>query len=219
MCVDIPTQDKTLDKKRVLGIDLGINYPIYYATNCDEYIKGHIGDRKSFLNKRLAFQRRFRELQSLQCTQGGRGRKKKMDPLENLRKKERAWVRSTNHLYSREIIKIALKYNVGIIHMEDLSGIGKDSDEEVTNNGKFILRNWSYYELQEMIRSKAEKERIEVKKIPPAYTSQRCCCCGEIGERKEQAHFKCLNPECKNYNKDVNADYNAARNIAQYQAD
>lgn len=34
------------------------------------------------------------------------------------------------------------------------------------------------------------------------------------GERKEQAVFRCMNPKCSEYGKEINADYNAARNIA-----
>ena len=103
--------------------------------------------------------------------------------------------------------------------MEELTGIGKDEDGNVKKKRQFILRNWSYFELQTMIQYKAKMAGITVKKIPPAYTSQTCSCCGEIGERKEQAHFKCLNSQCEMFGIDVNADYNAARNIAKYQAD
>ena len=219
LCVDIPAQKNNLDPNKVLGIDLGINFPIYYATNKEGNVKGHIGDRDSFLKQRLAFQRRYKALQSVTCTSGGRGRKKKLQPLESLRSKERAWTKHMNHLYSREIIKTAQKLRAGTIHMEELTGIGKDKDGKVEERRQFILRNWSYFELQTMIQNKAKMAGITVKKIPPAYTSQTCSCCGEKGERKEQAHFKCLNPLCSMFDKDVNADYNAARNIAKYQAD
>ena len=57
-------------------------------------------------------------------------------------------------------------------------------------------------------------EGIEVRLVNPAYTSQTCCNCGERGERKEQSVFRCMNPECSEYGKEINADYNAARNIA-----
>lgn len=215
LSLDIPTAKRTLDPNLVMGIDLGINYPIYYATNGNAYIKGHVGDRNSFLNERMVFQQRFKELQRLQCTQGGRGRKKKLAPLEKLREKERNWVRTKNHIFSREIIKYALKIGAGTIHLEKLKNIGKDKEGNIEESKKYILRNWSYHELQEMIEYKAAMEGITVKYVNPAYTSQTCSCCGNRGERISQSIFKCLCPECSEYEKEVNADYNAARNIAR----
>lgn len=215
LSLDIPTAKRTLDPNLVMGIDLGINYPIYYATNGNAYIKGHIGDRDSFWDERMVFQRRFRELQRLQCTQGGRGRQKKLAPLEKLREKERNWVKTKNHIFSREIIKCALKIGAGIIHLEKLKNIGKDKDGNIEDSKRYILRNWSYHELQEMIEYKAAMEGIMVKYVDPAYTSQTCSCCGNKGERISQSVFKCLCPECSEYGKEVNADYNAARNIAK----
>lgn len=215
LSMDIPESKKELDANLVLGIDLGINFPIYYATNGNEYLKGHIGDKDSFLNERMVFQRRFRELQRLQCTQGGKGRKKKLEPLEKLREKERNWVKTKNHIFSREVIKCALKVGAGTIHLEKLTNIGKGNNGDIIDSKKFILRNWSYYELQTMIEYKAKMEGIKVEYVSPAYTSQTCSCCGERGEREEQAVFKCLNPSCSEYLKEINADYNAARNIAK----
>lgn len=215
LSVDIPMVKRKLNSELVLGVDLGLNYPIYYATNRSPYICGHIGDKDSFLNERMVFQRRFKELQRLQCTQGGRGRQKKLAPLEKLREKERNWVRTKNHIFSREIIKCALKIGVGTIHLEKLKNIGKDKNGYIEENKKYILRNWSYYELQEMIEYKAAMEGITVKYVNPAYTSQTCSCCGNKGERISQSVFKCLCPECSEYGKEVNADYNAARNIAK----
>ena len=215
LSLDIPVQKRVLNTELVMGIDLGINYPLYYATNGNAYIKGHIGDRDSFLKERMVFQRRFKELQQLQCTQGGRGRKKKLEPLEKLRVKERNWVRTKNHIFSREVIKNALHLGTGTIKMEKLTNFGKDREGNPEDAKKYILRNWSYFELQTMIEYKAKMEGIKVLYVNPAYTSQRCNCCGEIGERKEQAVFKCTNPQCSEYNKEINADYNAARNIAK----
>jgi transposase len=77
------------------------------------------------------------------------------------------------------------------------------------------LRNWSYYELQQYITYKADKYGIEVRKITPYHTSQKCSCCGYVDsenrpkDEKGQAYFKCL--QCGT---EMNADFNAARNIS-----
>lgn len=214
LSIDIPAKKQVLDKEVVLGVDLGIKCPLYLAINKNDNFKMQIGDIEHFHNQRMMFQKRFKSLQKLMCTQGGHGRKKKLEPLEKLKEKERNWVHTQNHVYSREVIKQALKQNAGTIHMESLKDFGKGKEGYVKDEYKYLLRYWSYYELQSMIEYKAKLEGIEVKYIDPAYTSQTCSYCGERGERKKQEEFVCTNPQCKRRGEKINADFNAARNIA-----
>lgn len=214
LSIDIPAKKQVLDKEVVLGVDLGIKCPLYLAINKNDNFKMQIGDIEHFHNQRTMFHKRFKSLQKLMCTQGGHGRKKKLEPLEKLKEKERNWVHTQNHVYSREVIKQALKQNAGTIHMESLKDFGKDKEGYVKDEYKYLLRYWSYYELQSMIEYKAKLEGIEVKYIDPAYTSQTCSYCGERGERKKQEDFVCTNPQCKRRGEKINADFNAARNIA-----
>lgn len=214
LSIDIPAKKQVLDKDVVLGVDLGIKCPLYLAINKNDNFKMQIGDIEHFHNQRTMFHKRFKSLQKLMCTQGGHGRKKKLEPLEKLKEKERNWVHTQNHVYSREVIKQALKQNAGTIHMESLKDFGKGKDGYVKDEYKYLLRYWSYYELQSMIEYKAKLEGIEVKYIDPAYTSQTCSYCGERGERKKQEDFVCTNPQCKRRGEKINADFNAARNIA-----
>lgn len=214
LSIDIPAKKQVLDKEVVLGVDLGIKCPLYLAINKNDNFKMQIGDIEHFHNQRTMFHKRFKSLQKLMCTQGGHGRKKKLEPLEKLKEKERNWVHTQNHVYSREVIKQALKQNAGIIHMESLKDFGKDKEGYIKDEYKYLLRYWSYYELQSMIEYKAKLEGIEVKYIDPAYTSQTCSYCGERGERKKQEDFVCTNSQCKRRGEKINADFNAARNIA-----
>lgn len=214
LSIDIPAKKQVLDKEVVLGMDLGIKCPLYLAINKDDNFRMQIGDIEHFHNQRTMFQKRFKSLQKLMCTQGGHGRKKKLEPLEKLKEKERNWVHTQNHVYSREVIKQALKQNAGTIHMESLKDFGKGKEGYVKDEYKYLLRYWSYYELQSMVEYKAKLEGIEVKYIDPAYTSQTCSYCGERGERKKQEEFVCTNPQCKRCGEKINADFNAARNIA-----
>lgn len=212
LVVNIPQGNVELNKKIVVGVDLGINSPAYVATNVTME-RQQIGRRDTFLNARMAIQRRFKSLQKLQNTAGGRGRKKKLEPLERLRETERNWVRTQNHLFSRDVVQFAVKTRAATIHLEDLSGFGKDDDGNADEKKEFVLRNWSYYELQTMIKYKAAKYGIKVEKIRPAYTSRTCSWCGQPGFRQGEI-FICENPECEKHGKKENADYNAARNIA-----
>jgi transposase len=109
--------------------------------------------------------------------------------------------------------------------MERLTGFGRDKNNEVDKDFKFLLRYWSFFELQSMIEYKAKAVGVEVRYINPYHTSQTCSFCGhyEKGQRINQATFVCKNPECtKGKGKQridgtfegINADWNAARNIA-----
>lgn len=212
LVVSIPQEQVELNKKIVVGVDLGVNVPAYAATNITEERKA-IGDREHFLNTRMTFQRRYKSLQRLNATAGGKGRTKKLEPLERLRQAEHNWVHTQNHLFSREVVNFAVQTHAATIHLEDLSGFGKDSDGNADEQKEFVLRNWSYYELQNMIAYKAAKYGIKVEKVRPAYTSKTCSWCGQQGFR-QGVTFICENPACKQCGEKVHADYNAARNIA-----
>lgn len=216
LVVDIGELSSQLDTNLSVGVDLGINVPVYVALN-DGFARQSIGSREEFLNIRLRLQARKRQVQrDLKHANGGRGRSKKLSALDTIQDKERNFVRTQNHTFAREVINFALKYNAGVIQMEKLEGIG----DRLENS--FLTRNWSYFELQQLISYKAKYYNIEVRFINPKHTSQTCSFCNhwEEGQRLTQKDFLCKNEACTNKdengaNKVVNADYNGARNIAK----
>lgn len=227
LVVKMPKQPIALDRSKVVGVDLGINVPLYAALSDNEYGGISIGSREQFLKMRMRMAAKKRELQqALRYTaNGGHGRKQKLQALDRLEGKERNWVHLQNHIFSKTIIEYALKNNAGVIQMEDLSGFGRNKNDEVDDGYKFILRYWSFFELQQLIQYKADAVGIEVKFVNPYHTSQMCSFCGhyEKGQRKSQAVFECKNPKCEKGKgkkmadgtyKGINADWNAARNIA-----
>ncbi len=209
--VDIPYEKANLNKNIAAGVDLGIAFPAFCALS-EGYSRLSIGNKEDLLKVRLQMQSRRKRLQkALKITSGGKGRTKKLKALESLTNKEKNYVTTYNHKVSYQVIKFAKDNKAGIIKLEFLEGFGEDE------KNKFILRNWSFYQLQKMIEYKAKREGIEVLYIDPYHTSQTCAICGnyEEGQREKQEDFICKNPECKNFEKIVNADYNAALNIAK----
>lgn len=199
-------EETKLDKDRILGIDLGIAYPIYMALNDSLHrykVKG--GEIEQF---RKSTERRKNDLfdQGKYCGEGRRGKgiKKRIDPIDFAKKRVANFRDTTNHKYSRFAVEIALKHGCGIIQMEKLEGISEENT---------FLKNWSYYDLQQKIEYKAKEHGIEVRYINPKYTSQRCSKCGYIDKenRENQKTFACKKCEFE-----TNADYNAARNISIY---
>ena len=203
--LDIPYKPKTeVVEGRTLGVDLGIKYPAYMCLNDDTYKRKHIGSIDDFLRIREQMQDRRRKLQhDLKFIKGGKGRNKKMQALDRLRDKEKNFATTYNHMISKNVVEFAKKNQCEYINMEKLTKDG-------FNNA--ILRNWSYYQLQQYIEYKAEREVIKVRYIDPAYTSQTCARCGHIDKENRQTQEKFICTEC---GFELNADHNASINIAR----
>ena len=81
----------------------------------------------------------------------------------------------------------------------------------------YLLRNWSFFELQTLIKYKAERVGIQVLFVDAYFTSLQCAKCGSLekGQRINQTTFVCKNLTCEGYKINISADYNAAVNIAR----
>jgi IS605 OrfB family transposase len=212
LSVDIPNKEpKGLDSNLVVGVDLGINIPAYCALSNEKSFL-QLGNKKDFFDHRMQMQsRRKRLFSSLKIIQGGKGKTKKMKLLNKLDSLEKNYVRTYNHNISKQIILFALKSGAGTIKLESLTNIGKEY------KNPHLLRNWSYHELQCLIKYKAEREGIRILFVNPHHTSSICAKCNhyESKQRIVQPIFRCKNPGCPNYMKDISADRNAAINIAR----
>lgn len=204
LSMEIPKKEVELDENTVVGVDLGVAVPAVCSLNNSDYIRQSIGSKDDFLRVRTQLQSQRRRMQkALSTTSGGHGRSKKLKSLDKLKDRERNFVKTYNHYVSKNVVDFAVKNKAKYINVEDLSGF---------NSSQYILRNWSFYELQQFITYKAAKYGIEVRKVNPYHTSQICSCCGhwEEGQRIDQSHFV-----CKNCGAELNADFNASRNIAK----
>ena len=200
-------QEQSLDPKKIMGIDLGIVVPICLAYSDSKLMRYSFNEaRDEITHFRTTLEARRRSLlrQGKVCGDGrkGHGRNTRIAPIEAISHKVSNFRDTCNHKYSRRVIEMAKKKDCGVIQMENLEGISKDD--------KF-LKNWTYYDLQQKIKYKAEEAGIEVRFVEPRYTSKRCSECGHVSRdnRIDQAHFKCV--KC---GYEENADFNAARNLA-----
>lgn len=189
---------------RTMGIDLGIVKPVVMAFN-DNPVHFEIDSNEiSEFRKQMIARRASIGKQTKHCADSkiGHGVHKRIEGIERLKTTESNFRDRINHQYSRYIVDMAVKYKCKTIQMEDLSGISKDST---------FLKSWPYFDLQTKIEYKAKENGIDVIKINPKFTSQRCSKCGYISEdnRPEQSVFL-----CKKCGFGLNADWNAALNIA-----
>ena len=205
LTLDIPLNIKNEHiEGRILGVDLGIKYPAYVCLSDDTYKRKSIGCAEDFIKFREQIRaRRYRLQKQLSMVKGGKGRNKKLQALDRIKDKERNFVKTYNHMISKNVVEFAKNHKCESINLEKLTKDGFPN---------MILSKWSYYELQNMIEYKAEREGISVKYVDPAYTSQTCSKCGHVDKenRTSQEKFKCI--EC---GFELNADHNAAINIAR----
>jgi putative transposase len=145
--------------------------------------------------------RYFRYRQALQV-------KRKTGMVKRSKGKESRWVASENHLVSREIVDAVAKAN-GTLHVERLTGIRERCKGTAKTNR--MIAGWSFAQLLQFITYKAAACGVLIIEEDPRHTSQRCSRCGhtERGNRTKQAAFA-----CKACGYRLNADLNAARNLA-----
>ena len=84
----------------------------------------------------------------MKLSKGGHGRKRKMLALERFKEREANFVNTYCHRISKKVVEYALKNNAKYINIENLKGY---------DSSKFILRNWSFYQLQQDITYKSRK--------------------------------------------------------------
>jgi len=182
---------KPSKNKKVLGIDRGINNVAVCSDNSFinsrkiKNIKGHYAHLK-------------RELQA----KGTRSAKRK---LKRVAGRERRFVRNVNHMIANEIVSKPY----GIFALEDLTNIRVQKRLGKRFNRK--LGNWSFNELEQILRYKAENKGKKVVLVDSRYSSQKCSKCGYTSRsNRKLSEFK-----CGSCGLEIHADLNASRNIAQ----
>jgi IS605 OrfB family transposase len=176
---------------RIVGIDLGINKLAVVSDN-------------RFFSSRKVKQRKS-EFQYLRRKLQKKGTPSAKRFLKKLSGKEKRFMRAINHEVSKAIVETL---NAGdIIVMEDIKGVRKERKGRRLNRW---LNNWSFYQLQEFIRYKAERKGIEVVKVKARDTSKTCSNCENLETSRHSGFF-----ECNHCGFTLDADLNASRNLAK----
>lgn len=189
---------------RIMGIDMGICYPVYMSFNDNPAVEKILPGEIENFRRKVEYQRRCLQEHTKYCGSGkiGHGVKCRTKSQEKLSGKIANFRDRINHQYSNFVVDFACRNKCGVIQMENLSGISNENS---------FLRNWTYYDLQQKIEYKAKAKLIDVVKINPKFTSQRCSKCGYIDKENRESQSAFI---CKNCGFEANADYNASQNIA-----
>lgn len=143
------------DPSVIAEVSLSIACPLLVKIGEEEL---EIGNPEEFLYRRLSIQaaRRRRQIATT-WNAGGRGRKKKFKSLQNFSEKEKNYIESRLHLYSRRLIDHCVRRGAGAIRL-----VRQSAKEEQAKADPMLLRNWSYYGLKSKIAYKAKLANIRV---------------------------------------------------------
>lgn len=148
-------EEHLLKPEIIAEASLSLEHPIVVKTN---NVRMTIGSKEEFLYRRLAIQASQKRIQAgIAYARSGNGDKRKQKALYKTENLESRYVSHRLHLYSRKLIDFCIQQQAGTLilkNQEDKIGIAKEQE--------FVLRNWSYYELQTKIKYKAEKAGIEL---------------------------------------------------------
>jgi IS605 OrfB family transposase len=134
-----------------------------------------------------------------------KGTKEAKRLLKRLSGRETRHMRAINHAISKQLVEKA-QATQRQIALEDLTGIRQRT--KVRKPQRYGHHSWSFYQLRQCVAYKAEAAGVPLLLVDPAYTSKTCHLCGHRGHRSG------LKFSCTHCNMVMDADWNAAMNIA-----
>ncbi|MCD6500410.1 transposase [bacterium] len=196
-----PEIKSDVKSENVLGVDIGVAKLAVISTPDKKINKFFSGEETRYIKNH------YHNLRKKLQAKLGEG-KNVYKALKRISGKEKRWTKDANHKLSRQIVNIA-KDNKAVIAIENLKGIRERI--KATKRVRRMLHNWNFRQLISFIEYKARLDGLCCVSIDPRGTSRKCSACGytEKSNRKSQSRFK-----CSNCGLELNADLNAARNIA-----
>ena len=172
LCVDIPKKEVILKPEKKLYAFLGVFNPIVCtteinysldATGDSAYRVWEIGTEEEFNYRRRQIQEAVRRCQkNNKYSVGGKGRNKKNKALDRYHDKERNYVDTKLHTYSRMLVDLAVKHECSEIVLMKQKEREEKAKDDNQNEKPFVLRNWSYYGLKEKIQYKSNMYGIKL---------------------------------------------------------
>ena len=218
--------DRVISKKNItteseiLGLDIGItdlitlsNGSVYGANSSELFYT--LSDNLVNKNRLRLFSYK-RQLEERISTEQDQSKKslleQKLKNLENnnlgfkkrISKIGRYKSRIVSHI-NCELNKMVKEEDITEIVREDLNWASKKKNVSRRQQNRFST--WTKGTLLERLSIKLAEKGIKETIVNPAYTSQVCCKCNHLGDRKGK-EFK-----CSNCNYSIDADFNASINI------
>ncbi len=193
-CQEAESPDDHEKNGTVLGVDLNVT-GAFAVTSTGAFI----GSADYLNHKRDQYEQRRGKLQKT-------GTRSAHLTIKSIGNTFSEWSLNWLHNRANELIEEANNADVGVdgIIFETLDHIR----ENIANGSKF--QQWAYAKFVKLVEYKVESTELFVDFVNPAYTSLRCSHCGFTHEdNRSDKQFVCQKCEYE-----ANADYNAAKNIA-----
>ena len=125
-----------------------------------------IGTAEEFFYRRTQIQAALKRTQeNSKYAKGGKGRKRKLQAVTRFEEKERNYVDTKLHLYSKQLVDIAVNNGCGTIYLVNQKPREDEAKKEAEKGNPLVLRNWSYYNLKQKIYYKCKKYGIQCKEL------------------------------------------------------
>lgn len=201
LVIEVPSFPTQLSPINVVAVDLGLNNLITatFSDRTTNIISGR---------ELKAIRRYWQKVRARVKPPSPTKRKPSRRYLEICRKEARQ-IAHRLHIISKEFVNLCVSKGVTHIVFGDLTGIRQKIDYSDQTNQH--LHNWSFAQIVDFIRYKAERIGITVEEISERYTSQTCCECGIVDKKNRKTRGLYICP-CGNR---INADRNGANNILE----
>ena len=218
----IINKKKMTDESEILGLDVGItdlitlsNGSVYGANSAELFYnlsdnlvnknRSRLFSYKQKLEKRIVIEqdqskKSILEQKLRNLEENNLGFKKRSSKIGKYKS------RIASHI-NCELNKMVKEEDIQEIVREDLNWSSKKKNVSRKQRNRFAT--WSKGVLLERLSVKLAEKGIKETIVNPAYTSQVCCKCNHLGNRKGK-EFKCLNCSIS-----IDADFNASINIKE----
>lgn len=214
----INKKEKT-EQSEILGLDVGItdlitlsNGSVYGANSAELFYSLSDNLVNKNRSRLFSYKRKLEQKISTELDQSKKSiLEQKLKNLENNNLGSKKRISKIGKYKSRiashincELNKMVKEEDIEEIVREDLNWVSKKRNVSKKQQNRFST--WSKGLLLERLSVKLAENGIKETIVNPAYTSQVCCKCNHLGDRKGK-EFK-----CSNCNLSIDADFNASIN-------
>jgi len=180
--------------RTVLGVDLNVDGSLA-VTSTGEFI----GNADEMNHRRREFEKTRGSMQQT-------GTRSAHLSIQSMDDREHRWIQDELHRASNQILDEARDHGCTHVAFENLT----DIRDRIAGAKRFHV--WAFRRLYEYVEYKAEMLDIGIEQVSPAYTSRRCSKCGFTHETNRRSKHQFV---CQKCDYELNADYNASKNIAR----
>ncbi|MFA5849215.1 MAG: hypothetical protein WC833_04995 [Bacteroidales bacterium] len=156
--IDISVNKKELDKNRYMNAVLSADVPIIAGYNGFEK---EIGNKEEFSHRLMQIQAGIKRAKiNSRYSAEGKGRKRKNQALGKLLEKEKDYINTRIHTYTKLLVEYAIENRCGTINLINFVYKEKNKKKE-----PLLLKSWTYCGMRQKLDYKARLNGIDISVI------------------------------------------------------